>query len=92
MLNKSVFQHFTEEAIAYWQPEKMGARGRLRVYSDIAIETAVFIRQVFHLPLRQTEGFMTSLARIMKAEITLVVRRQLSWPVDDNYLGRFWLL
>jgi hypothetical protein len=40
-------------------------------YSDIAIETAVFIRQVFHLPLRQTEGFMDSLARVMKAEITI---------------------
>jgi hypothetical protein len=31
----------------------------------------VFIRQVFHLPLRQTEGFMKSLARIMKADITI---------------------
>jgi hypothetical protein len=37
----------------------------------IAIETAVFIRQVFHLPLRQTEGFMKSLVRIMKADITI---------------------
>jgi hypothetical protein len=62
---------FTEEAIANWHPEKTGARGRPQVYSDIAIETAVFIRQVFHLPLPQTEGFMNSLARIMKAEITI---------------------
>jgi len=62
---------FTEEAIADWHPEKTGARGRPQLYSDIAIETAVFIRQVFHLPLRQTEGFMKSLARIMKAEITI---------------------
>ena len=35
-------------------PAKTGARGRPQEYSDIAIETAVFIRQVFHLPLRQT--------------------------------------
>ena len=62
---------FTEEAIADWHPENTGARGRPQLYSDIAIETAVFIRQVFHLPLRQTEGFMKSLARIMKAEITI---------------------
>src|SRR5664280_2981342 len=62
---------FTEEAIADWHPEKTGARGRPQLYSDIAIETAVFIRQVFHLPLRQTEGFMKSPARIMKAEITI---------------------
>jgi hypothetical protein len=33
--------------------------------------TASFIRQVFHLPLRQTEGFMNSLARVMKADITI---------------------
>jgi len=48
-------------------PKKTGACGRLQQYSDIAIETAVFIRQVFQLPLRQTEGFMKSLACIMKA-------------------------
>jgi hypothetical protein len=62
---------FTEEALADWHPAKTGARGRPQEYSDIAIETAVFIRQVFHLPLRQTEGFMNSLARVMKAEITI---------------------
>ena len=62
---------FTEEAIADWHPAKTGARGRPQEYSDIAIETAVFIRQVFHLPLRQTEGFMNSLARVMKADITI---------------------
>jgi hypothetical protein len=55
------------------------------VYSDIAIETAVFIRQVFHLPLRQTEGFMNSLARVMKADITIpdfsvISKRALSYP------------
>jgi hypothetical protein len=62
---------FTEEAIADWHPEKTGARGRPQEYSDIAIETAVLIRQVFHLPLRQSEGFMNSLARVMKADITI---------------------
>jgi Transposase DDE domain len=62
---------FTEDAIADWRPAKTGARGRPQEYSDIAIETAVFIRQVFHLPLRQTEGFMNSLARAMKADITI---------------------
>jgi len=41
------------------------------VYADHAIETAILIRQVFHLPLRQTEGFMNSVARLMKAEIRI---------------------
>jgi hypothetical protein len=62
---------FTEEAIAGWHPVKTGARGRPQVYSDVAIETALFIRQVFHQPLRQAEGFMKSLARLMKADITI---------------------
>ena len=41
--------------------------GRPQEYSDVAIETALFIRQVFHLPLRQAEGLMISLARVMNA-------------------------
>lgn len=31
----------------------------------------MFIRQVFHLPSRQTEGFMNSVVRVMKTEITI---------------------
>ena len=62
---------FTEDAIAGWRPARAGGRGRPREYSDVAIETAELIRQVFHLPLRQTEGLMTSLARVMKADIAI---------------------
>jgi hypothetical protein len=58
---------FTQEAIEDWHPAKTGARGRPKEYSDIAIETAVFIRQVF----TPNEGLMNSLARVMKAEITI---------------------
>lgn len=62
---------FTEAAINEWRPAKTGARGRPQEYSDHAIETAILIRQVFHLPLRQTEGFMVSLARLMNAAISI---------------------
>jgi hypothetical protein len=62
---------FTEEAIEQWHPVKLGARGRAQVYADHAIETAILMRQVFHLALRQTEGFMNSLARLMKAQISI---------------------
>jgi hypothetical protein len=54
-----------------WHPDKTGASSRPQLYSDIALETTVFIRQVFPLPLRQTEGFMKSIARIMKADIII---------------------
>ena len=62
---------FTEETIAQWCPAKTGARGRPTKYSNVAIETALFIRQVFHLALRQTKGFMNSLARALKVEISI---------------------
>jgi hypothetical protein len=76
---------FTEDAIAKWCPAKTGARGRPREYSDVAIETAMFIRQVFHLPLRQTEGLMKSLASVMKADIAIpafssISRRSIGLP------------
>ena len=77
---------FTEEALAAWRPAKTGARGRPQEYSDLAIETALFIRQVFHLPLRQTEGFMNSLTRLMKATISIpdyssISKRSISIPM-----------
>jgi Transposase DDE domain len=76
---------FTEEALAAWRPTKTGARGRPQEYSDLAIETALFLRQVFHLPLRQTEGFMNSLSRLMKSVISIpdyssISKRSISLP------------
>jgi len=77
--------YFTEEAIAGWRPTRTGRRGRPQEYSDGAIEATLLIRQVFHLPLRQTEGCMTALARVMKAEIAIpdfssISRRSMELP------------
>ncbi len=44
----------SEEAIAAWTPPKNGLRGGQRRYSNIAILTALTLRVVFGLPLRQT--------------------------------------
>ncbi len=76
---------FSTEAIHEWRPARTGVRGRPQEYSEVAIETAVLIRQVFHLPLRQTEGFMNSLALILKADITIpdfssISRRSIELP------------
>ncbi|MBA2354252.1 MAG: transposase, partial [Acidobacteria bacterium] len=35
--------------------------------SDLAIETALTLRLVFHLPLRHTEGFVRSILTVMRA-------------------------
>jgi len=39
-------------AIAAWRPAPNGRRGGQRKFSDLAIETALTLRLVFHLPLR----------------------------------------
>lgn len=52
----------TEEAIRQWEEKrKTGKRGKPKFFSNTAIETALTIKEVFHLPLRQTEGFLTSI-------------------------------
>ncbi len=56
---------FSEDAIANWISRSIGARGGPRLYSDLAIETALTLRTVFALPLRQTEGFVGSLLHIL---------------------------
>ncbi len=49
---------FNERAIASWRHRGRRKRGGQRRYSDLAIETALTLRLLFHLPLRQTEGFV----------------------------------
>lgn len=62
----------TEEAIRKWEEQKKtGKRGKPRVFSDIAIETALTLREVFHLPLRQTEGFLVSILGRVKARVSI---------------------
>lgn len=63
--------YFTEEAIDKWHSPKMGKRGRPQTYSVFAIKTSLMIRQVFHLPLRQTQGFMNGLVASMDIKITI---------------------
>jgi IS5 family transposase len=58
------------EAIAAWEPDRMGTRGGQLQYSDLAIETALTLRLIFHLPLRQAEGFLRSLFAMMRIERT----------------------
>jgi len=60
----------SSEAIATWEPAGVGTRGGQWKYSDAAIETALTLRLLFHLPLRQTEGFLHSLFGIMGIDLS----------------------
>jgi hypothetical protein len=53
------------EAISAWKAKPMARQGAPRRYSDLAIETALTLRLVFQLPLRQAEGFLRSLLDMM---------------------------
>jgi hypothetical protein len=55
----------SQDAIDAWTPPMTGKRGAQPVHSDLAIETALMLQLLFHLPLRQTEGFLGSLLRLM---------------------------
>jgi IS5 family transposase len=53
------------DAIAAWEPAPSGRRGGQRKFSDRAIETALTLRLIFNLPLRQAEGFLRSVLALM---------------------------
>ncbi len=59
----------SHEAIDGWRATPSGARGGQRRFSDTAIKTALTLRLVLHLPLRQTEGFLRSLFVLMDLDL-----------------------
>jgi transposase len=59
----------TPEAIAAWTPPAIGRRGRPARYSDVAIETGLMLRLAFGRPLRQTEGLLGSLMRLLGLDL-----------------------
>ena len=61
----------SDEALAAWQAPPSGRPGGQRRYADIAIEAALTIRMVFHLPLRQTEGFLYSLMQLLDVDLPI---------------------
>jgi hypothetical protein len=56
---------FTEAAIAAWHAEPRTTRGGQPWYSTLAILTALTLRTVFRLALRQTEGLIGSIIRLL---------------------------
>ena len=59
----------SDDALDSWRAPASGKTSGQRTYADIAIEAALTIRMVCHLPLRQTEGFLRSLAQVLEVEI-----------------------
>ena len=62
---------FTEEAIAAWRAEPRTTRGGQPHYSALAIRTALTLRAVFRLALRQTEGLISSILQLLGLDLAV---------------------
>src|SRR5258705_11722800 len=60
---------FTEAAIAAGQAEPRTTRGGQPRYSALAITAALTLRAVFRLALRQTEGLLASVLRLLSLDL-----------------------
>ena len=52
---------FGEDAIGNWAADKTGKPGGQKIYSELAIETALVVRVIYKLAYRQTQGFLNSI-------------------------------
>ena len=59
----------SREVEATWCAERCKTRGGQSVYSDLAITTCLALGMVYKQPLRQTEGFVRSLIKLMGVDI-----------------------
>jgi IS5 family transposase len=82
----------SKDAIASWKPAPSGRRGAQRKFSDHAIETALVLRLIFKLPLRQAEGFLRSVLSLMSVDLeapdhTTLSRRSQQLDVALNLIS-----
>ena len=68
----------SEAVITHWRAPPSGRRGGQQKYSDLAIQTALTLRLLFHLPLRQTEGFLCSIFRLSGLDLPVPEHTTLS--------------
>jgi hypothetical protein len=60
-----------ENTLGLWAPPRRKTRGGQRRYSDLAIELCLTLGVVFKQPLRQTQGLMRSIAKLLGIEISV---------------------
>lgn len=59
----------SDEVEADWRTERRKTRGGQPVYSDLAITVCLTLGMVYKQPLRQTEGFVRNLVKLMGVDI-----------------------
>ena len=88
-LRGDVFIWFDPAMLPGWRAGGPRKRGGKRIYSDLAIELCLTLRVVFRLPLRQTQGFVRSLFRLMDLglpvpDFSTLSRRGRSLDIADD--------
>lgn len=79
---------FTEAAIATWRAEPRTTRGGQPRYSSLAITTALTLRAVFRLALRQTEGLIGSIIALLGLDLAIPDHSTLSRRAETLALPR----
>jgi hypothetical protein len=79
---------FTEDAIAAWRAEPRTTRGGQPHYSALAITTALTLRAVFRLALRQTEGLIGSIIRLLGLDLAIPDHTTLSRRAETLAVAR----
>jgi hypothetical protein len=79
---------FSEEAITAWRAEPRTTRGGQPHYSALAIRTALTVRAVFRLPLRQTEGLIDSILKLLGLDLAVPDHSTLSRRAETLEIAR----
>src|SRR3954467_2767550 len=66
---RSLTVWFSDEAVEAWEAERRTTPGGQPHYSSLAITAALTLRAVFRLALRQTEGLIGSLMRLLGLDL-----------------------
>jgi hypothetical protein len=79
---------FTEEAVAAWEAEPRTTPGGQAHYSALAIATALTLKAVFRLALRQTEGLIGSIIRLLGLDLATPDHTTLSRRAETSEVPR----
>jgi hypothetical protein len=79
---------FTDAAIAAWRAAPRTTRGGQPSYSDLAIATALTLKAVFRLALRQTEGLIGSILQLLGLDLPVPDHSTLSRRADTLKVPR----
>ena len=69
----------SDDLLTVWRnPEKTGKPDRLRTYSLTAVFSMATLKEVYHLPLRATQGLILSIMKLLDLDLPVMDYSQLS--------------